>query len=348
VLQKKKTAVLLGKEDGTEEWKEVTELERQAEHVPNVLSPGDLVANVRLGTRGYVIRRTTADVLLKVGDQEEWHEIEELTKANEAPAEAKAGDEVRNIRTGDSGKVLYRTATEVLLKTPTGAQEWHGIEELETPKPQPTPKLVVPRSFGFNPSVGTWHSPRPVQLLPESVRVGETLACSETGTRGKVLKRKKTEVLLKTDDGGEEWKDVNTLERQAAAAAEAKPGELVANVKCGTRGEVISRTPTAALLKIGDVEEWHEVKELAKAGAVPMDLKVGDSAKNIRTGESGTVLKRTTTEVLIQTAARLEEWHDIEELERGGGGGGKIILPMSFRLGPTHSTFGLRHSVFLL
>lgn len=98
------------------------------------LKLGDTVSVAKDGGfEAMVVRVTATNVLVKTKDgQERWYEVEDCQQWTSAPPlakEVKVGSKVTSC-TGAEGEVIWRTTTEVCLRTADGKEEWCAIEDI--------------------------------------------------------------------------------------------------------------------------------------------------------------------------------------------------------------------------
>eukprot|EP00931_Biecheleriopsis_adriatica_P123465 TRINITY_DN98503_c0_g1_i1.p2 TRINITY_DN98503_c0_g1~~TRINITY_DN98503_c0_g1_i1.p2 ORF type:complete len:129 (-),score=39.01 TRINITY_DN98503_c0_g1_i1:34-420(-) len=98
---------------------------------------------------------------------------------------------------------------------------------------------------------------------------------------------------------------------------EVKVGEKVDDPTRNISGKVIRRTTTDVLIATeSGKQEWCDIEDLKRAeGPGVEDIKVGMEVVDESKGIRGAVVKKTTTDVCIKTAAGKLEWSDIEDLK---------------------------------
>jgi len=100
-------------------------------------------------------------------------------------------------------------------------------------------------------------------------------------------------------------------------SARPQPGDSVTvAVDGGIKGTVVMCTTTDVLVKTKTCERWFDIEDVQQfSNAPPLDTEVvvGKVVTTVK-GLSGTVVKRTTTEVCLKTEGGEEKWCDIEDI----------------------------------
>eukprot|EP00929_Paragymnodinium_shiwhaense_P083770 TRINITY_DN44747_c0_g1_i1.p2 TRINITY_DN44747_c0_g1~~TRINITY_DN44747_c0_g1_i1.p2 ORF type:complete len:298 (-),score=92.79 TRINITY_DN44747_c0_g1_i1:149-1042(-) len=113
------------------------------------------------------------------------------------------------------------------------------------------------------------------------------------------------------------WETFSSLFHLPMKLAE---GQLAKVKASGEVAKVLKRTTTDIQLEMPDRSvQWVEIEDVRMAHEQPKklaQLEVGDSAKNTTTGEAGTVIARTTTDVKVEMPCGNSKWHCITELEQ--------------------------------
>eukprot|EP00747_Dinoflagellata_sp_TGD_P063524 gnl/TRDRNA2_/TRDRNA2_153491_c1_seq2.p1 gnl/TRDRNA2_/TRDRNA2_153491_c1~~gnl/TRDRNA2_/TRDRNA2_153491_c1_seq2.p1 ORF type:complete len:204 (+),score=44.62 gnl/TRDRNA2_/TRDRNA2_153491_c1_seq2:126-737(+) len=140
---------------------------------------------------------------------------------------------------------------------------------------QPSPAPASPKSDGVllgktggseeaNTSGAEEAKSPPPRVTEKDVGVGDTATLRATGEEVRVLKRTTTDILVTTPDGKEQWCDVESVSK--AAAAGPRVGDDVIVRITSQVASVLQKTTTDLLVKTADgKEQWYDVEDVSKA-----------------------------------------------------------------------------------
>lgn len=288
------------------------------------------------GLSGQVLERTTTDILLRHSDgTEAWHEVEDVGHCAAVPETTHA----------DSMQA------ETVL-APIAAS---GTEHIAAETPAVSMLAFVVASRAENTAAEHVLAESKSILMHANATVnGEEAVCRSSGQCGVVLARTTTDVLLRHSDGTDAWHEVEDVGQRAlwAAPHNVGKGESVTLLASGAaKGTVVDRTTTEVLVRMEDgTETWHAVEDMAPQGTVidrtttevlvqmqdgteawhavedvaqllpqAHAVKEGDQVIRLSDAQKGTVVCRTTTDVLLRMADGSEKWHGVEKVARGLG-----------------------------
>lgn len=232
-------------------------------------------------------------------------------------------------------------------------EELDEAENVEALRKQAREKLIESSGDGTLRQMVTTASEADVD---HDFREGDEAIERSTSQKGNVLRRTKTEVLLKMQDGTEAWKEAKALDKvpklNLAAAIqiqkrdialqelyapvwEVKNGDEVIRRSDAIRGVVIERTTTDCLMRMDDGKEaWQAIEDLQQEHEqvltpVGIDASDGQEVVDARKGRRGSVKNRTTTDILVLHDDGTEEWYELE-----GVGRPKSRLPTKNAIAP--------------
>jgi len=175
----------------------------------NASMKGDEVIDRVTGQKGTVLKRTTTDLLLRHPDgTEAWHGVEDIDQPAMLAAayNVPKGEAVAVLSMGNAqGIVLQRTTTDVQLRMEDGSEAWYAVEDV-------------------------------AQLLPTAydVQKGDEVVKLSDGARGIVQDRSTTDVLLRMEDGTDQWQGLEDVARASAGPAGLPPPNASEKVQPAT------------------------------------------------------------------------------------------------------------------
>eukprot|EP00933_Yihiella_yeosuensis_P050997 TRINITY_DN48821_c0_g1_i1.p1 TRINITY_DN48821_c0_g1~~TRINITY_DN48821_c0_g1_i1.p1 ORF type:complete len:244 (-),score=72.84 TRINITY_DN48821_c0_g1_i1:348-1079(-) len=182
----------------------------------------------------------------------------------------------------------------------TGAADAKPAEEVKAADPTSKQVETVPHSDSG----------------PDPIKAGAQVRNSRTAELGVVLQKTTTDILVKTAEGKQEWIEREDIELQGSAVPDFAVGAEVINNRTSETAVVLQRTTTDLLVKTSDgKKEWIEMEDAALPGQGLPEFSAGTQVTNPNTSESGVVVRRTTTDILVKTADGKTGWHDVEDLK---------------------------------